>query len=326
MSFSYETKNELCKLPAQKLCCARAEAYGILLYCNTFSSTEVRIITENPHFAARLPKLFQRAFGVRFDRQPEAEQPRPNGAGRPGGEMSGQTGKLVFQILEQKKLDHIINTLGYDPRQNLVLHINFAMLEDECCRAAFLRGAFFGGGSVTDPIKRYHLEMTTSHLQASREMEVLLRECGYPPKSLSRNGSFITYFKQSDQIEDFLTLIGAPVAAMHIMSTKLEKDLRNSVNRRLNCDSANLDKAVQAAQEQLEAIRTLETANVLKDLPDKLKETAVLRLENPELTLSELAESFDPPVTKSCLNHRLRKLTGMAKAIKENKREEKENT
>lgn len=306
MSFSYETKNELCKLPAQKLCCARAEAYGILLYCNTFNSTEVRIITENPQFASRLPKLFQRAFGIRFDRQPEPEQ----------------AGKLVFQILDQKKLDHIINTLGYDPRQNLVLHINFAMLEDECCRAAFLRGAFFGGGSVTDPVKRYHLEMTSSHLQASREMEVLLRECGYPPKNIARNGSFITYFKQSDQIEDFLTLIGAPVAAMHIMSTKLEKDLRNSVNRRLNCDSANLDKAVQAAQEQLEAIRTLEAADVLKDLPDKLKQTAVLRLDNPELTLTELAESFDPPVTKSCLNHRLRKLTSMAKTIKEKKKEE----
>ena len=179
-------------------------------------------------------------------------------------------------------------------------------------------GAFFGGGSITDPMKRYHLEMTGSHQQASRELEVLLRECGYPPKNVARNGSFITYFKQSDQIEDFLTLIGAPVAAMNIMSTKLEKDLRNSVNRRLNCDSANLDKAVQAAQEQLEAIRTLDAANVLKDLPDKLKQTAVLRLENPELTLAELAESFSPPVTKSCLNHRLRKLTSMAKAIKEN--------
>ena len=258
MSFSFDTKNELCKLPVQKLCCARAEAYGILLYCNTFNSTEVRIITENPNFAARLPKLFQRAFGLRFDRQPE----------------EGTPGKLVFQITERKKLDHIINLLGYDPRQNLVLHINFGMLEEECCRAAFLRGAFFAGGSSTDPLKRYHLELTTSHLQASRELEVLLRECGYPPKSLARNGSFITYFKQSDQIEDFLTLIGAPVAAMKIMSAKLEKDLRNSVNRRLNCDSANLDKAVLAAQEQIEAIRKLERAGELKELPDKLKETA----------------------------------------------------
>ena len=299
MSFSFDTKNELCRLPVQKLCCARAEAYGILLYCNTFSSTEVRIITENPNFAARLPKLFHRAFGLRFDRQPEPDQP----------------GKMVFQITERKKLDHITNLLGYDPRQNLV-HINFAMLEEECCRASFLRGIFFAGGSVTDPLKRYHLELTTSHAQASRELDVLLRECGYPPKSVSRNGSFVTYFKQSDQIEDFLTLIGAPVAAMNVMSAKMEKDLRNSVNRRLNCDSANLDKAVLAAQEQMEAIRALQTAGLLDQLPDKLQMTAALRLENPELTLSELAEEFDPPVSKSCLNHRLRKLLELAKAVK----------
>jgi DNA-binding protein WhiA len=298
MSFSYDTKNELCKLSVQRLCCARAEAYGILLYCNTFNAAEIRIVTENPNFAERLPRLFQRAFGLKFDRQPEPEQTE---------------GKLVFQILEQSKLDHIINLLGYDPKQHMVLHINYGLLEEDCCRASFMRGIFFAGGSITDPLKRYHLELTTSHLQASRELEVLLRECGYPPKSVSRNGGFVTYFKQSDQIEDFLTMIGAPVAAMNIMSAKMEKDLRNSVNRRLNCDSANLDKAILAAQDQIEAIRRLETAGVLEKLPEKLRQTAELRVKNPELTLAELAEMFAPPVTKSCLNHRLRKLTDLAK-------------
>ena len=176
MSFSYEVKNELCRLEVQRHCCARAEAYGILLYCNTFNSGEVRIVTENPNFAARLPRLFQRAFRIQFDRRPEPDTP----------------GKLVFQITERKKLDHITNTLGFDPRQNLVLHINFALLEEECCRSAFLRGVFFAGGSITDPLKRYHLELTTSHGQVSRELEVLLRESGYPPKSVTRNGSFVT--------------------------------------------------------------------------------------------------------------------------------------
>ena len=301
MSFSFDTKNELCRLPVQRRCCAQAEAYGILLYCHTFSSSEVRIITENPNFAARLPRLFQRAFDLRFDRQPDLETER--------------TGKMIFQIRSREKLDHIIDLLGYDPRQSLALHINFAMVEEECCRASFLRGCFFAGGSITDPAKRYHLELTSSHLQASRELEVLLRESGYPPKSVSRNGSSVTYFKQSDQIEDFLTLIGAPAAAMRIMSTKVEKGIRNSVNRRLNCDSANLDKAVEAAQSQGAAIRKLEAAGRLKDLPDKLQETAALRLAHLELSLSELAETFDPPVTKSCLNHRLRKLVELAENL-----------
>lgn len=299
MSFSFDTKNELCKLPVQRLCCARAEAYGILLYCNTFGSTEVRIITENPNFSARLPKLFHRAFGLQFDRQPEPEQP----------------GKQVFQITQRSKLDHIINTLGFSPSQNLVLHINFALLEEECCRAAFLRGVFFAGGSLTDPLKRYHLELATSHLQVSRELDALLQECGFVPKSVVRNGNYVTYFKQSEHIEDFLTLIGAPVASMDVMTAKLEKDLRNSVNRRLNCDSANLDKTVEAAHEQLSAIRCLSERGLMEQLPDKLQQTAALRLENPELTLSELAEEFDPPVTKSCLNHRLRKLMELAKDL-----------
>lgn len=303
MSFSFDTKNELCRLPVQRRCCAQAEAYGILLYCHTFSSSEVRVITENPNFAARLPRLFHRAFDLRFDRQPELDR------------EAGQTGKMIFQIRSQEKLDRIIDLLGYDPRQSLALHINFAMLEEECCRASFFRGCFFAGGSITDPAKRYHLELTSTHLQASRELEVLLRESGYPPKSVARNGSSVTYFKQSDQIEDFLTLIGAPSAAMRIMSTKVEKGIRNSVNRRLNCDSANLDKAVEAAQSQGAAIRRLEAAGRLRELPDKLQETAALRLEYPELSLSELAEVFDPPVTKSCLNHRLRKLMELAEGL-----------
>ena len=115
----------------------------------------------------------------------------------------------------------MIDALGYAPAQNLVLHINFGLLEEECCRASFLRGVFFAGGSVTDPLKRYHLELATSHLQVSRELEALLRDNGFPPKGLSRNGSYITYFKQSDQIEDFLTLVGAPVAAMAALLTSV---------------------------------------------------------------------------------------------------------
>lgn len=296
MSFSFETKIELCRLPVQRLCCARAEAYGILLYCNTFNGAEVRIVTENDSLALRLPRLFHRAFSLSFDRLPQPEQP----------------GKQVFQITERKKLEHIVNLLGYDPEQNPVLHINFGMMEEECCRASFLRGVFFAGGSITDPFKRYHLELATSHAQVARELDALLQDCGFRPKDIARSGSFVTYFKQSEHIEDFLTLIGAPVAAMNVMSAKVEKDLRNSVNRKLNCDSANLDKAVEASQEQMEAIRKLIRAGLMEQLPDKLQQTAAARLENPELNLSELAGEFDPPITKSCLNHRLRKMMELA--------------
>ena len=194
----------------------------------------------------------------------------------------------------------------------MALHVNFGILEESHCRTAFLRGAFLAGGSVTDPEKGYHLELATSHYNVSRETPALMQEAGFTIKSTTRNSNYILYFKQSDHIEDFLTAIGAPVAAMEVMNAKVEKNLRGSVNRRVNCDAANLDKVVAAAQEQIEAIRILQERGSLTGLPDKLREAASLRTDHPELTLAQLAELCDPPVTKSCLNHRLRKLVELS--------------
>ena len=297
-SFAGKVKNELCRVPVQRLCCARAEAYGVLLYGNTFSPTEVRLITESADFAARLPRLFQRAFGLKFDRLPEEER-----------------GKLIFGITDRSKLDRIINQLGYDPRQNLVLHVNFGLLEDECCRTAFLRGAFLAGGSVTDPEKRYHLELDTGHAQASREVAALLTEMGFLPHSVRRGGSSVIYFKQSEHIEDLLTTIGAPAAAMDIMTAKVDKEIRNGANRAMNCDMANVNKTIDAALEQKNAIQRLQENGRLERLPEKLRQTALLRLQSPEMSLSQLAEKCDPPVTKSCMNHRMRKLLEEAKKL-----------
>ena len=297
-SFAGKVKNELCRVPVQRLCCARAEAYGVLLYGNTFSPTEVRLITESADFAARLPRLFQRAFGLKFDRLPEEER-----------------GKLIFGITDRSKLDRIINQLGYDPRQNLVLHVNFGLLEDECCRTAFLRGAFLAGGSVTDPEKRYHLELDTGHAQVSREVAALLTEMGFLPHSVRRGGSSVIYFKQSEHIEDLLTTIGAPAAAMDIMTAKVDKEIRNGANRAMNCDMANVNKTIDAALEQKNAIQRLQENGRLERLPEKLRQTALLRLQYPEMSLSQLAEKCDPPVTKSCMNHRMRKLLEEAKKL-----------
>ena len=298
MSFSSNVKAELCRPPISRRTEALAEAYGVLLYGNTFSPTEVRLITESADFAARLPRLFQRAFGLKFDRLPEEER-----------------GKLIFGITDRSKLDRIINQLGYDPRQNLVLHVNFGLLEDECCRTAFLRGAFLAGGSVTDPEKRYHLELDTGHAQASREVAALLTEMGFLPHSVRRGGSSVIYFKQSEHIEDLLTTIGAPAAAMDIMTAKVDKEIRNGANRAMNCDMANVNKTIDAALEQKNAIQRLQENGRLECLPEKLRQTALLRLQYPEMSLSQLAEKCDPPVTKSCMNHRMRKLLEEAKKL-----------
>ncbi len=296
MSFSTQVKAELCRAPISRKCCAQAEAYGVLLYCSLSTPAEVRITTESPEFAARLPQLFQKAFQVRFDRLPA------EGAG-----------KRIFSITQPDKLSALWSVFGHDPAEALVHHINYAVLEEDHCRTAFLRGAFLAGGSVTDPAKRYHLELATSHLSVSRELHALLLEMGFSPKESRRKANAITYFKQSDAIEDVLTAMGAPLAAMELMNAKAEKDLRGSINRRVNCDAANLDKAVDAAQGQIEAIYKLEERGMLENLPDKLKEAVDLRMAHPELTLSQLAELCDPPVSKSAFNHRLRKLMELAK-------------
>ena len=296
MSFSSDVKTELCRAGSDRLCCARAEAYGALLYGNTFTPREVRVITESGSFASRLPVLLDRAFGLVFDRLPGA------------GER-----KYVFQLTDAEKIHRIIDAFGFDARQSPVLHINFGLLEEECCRAAFLRGAFLAGGSVTEPSKRYHLELVTSHAQASRELAALLTDMGRQPRQTARGGCQVTYFKSSVQIEQLLAVMGAPESAGALVIARAEKRLRNGVNRRVNCEAANLDKAVNAAQEQLEAIRRLYELDRVGGLPAQLKETIILRETYPELTLRELAEEFEPPVTKSCLQHRLRKLVELSR-------------
>ena len=294
MSFALEVKSELCRTPLSRRCCAQAEAYGVLLYCNTFHAEQARIVTEHEAFAQRLPLLFKKAFKLTFDRFPQ------------GG------GKQTFSIENPAKLAVLHQAFGSDLRA-LALHLNFAMVEEACCRSALLRGAFLAGGSVTDPRKGYHLELATSHHSVSREVLALMRELDQEPKSAQRKGNAVIYFKQSEKIEDFLTCIGAPLAAMEVMNAKLERDLRGKVNRRVNCDAANLDKAVEAAMSQVEAIRRLEGSGTLVTLPDKLREAAALRLAHPEDTLAQLAQRCDPPITKSALNHRLRKLVELGK-------------
>jgi len=298
VSFSSAAKAEVCRYIPQKHCCALAECFGILLYCNCFHDDGIKIITESRDFAYILPKLFKKAFDVLFDSYPSLASP----------------GKLVFQIWDQDKIAHIMGSFGFSPGDTLALHVNYPVVEEECCKAAFLRGAFLAGGSVTDPEKGYHLELSTTHQSVARETNLLIRESmAFPPKLASRGGGQVLYFKQSEQIADFLTYLGAHVAAMGIMETRLEKELNNKVNRRCNCDDANISKVVEAAQEQLAAIRILKEAGLLENLPEKMKQAALARENNPSASLSELAAMMEPAITKPAMNNRMKKLVQLAK-------------
>lgn len=296
MSFSADAKAEICRQRIERPCCAVAEAYGVLMYCNTFSSGLIRISTSSPDFSLRLPKLFSRAFGLEFDVLP------PEGA----------SGRRSFMISGEEKILRVFDTFGIDAASSVALHVNFALLENDCCRAAFARGAFLAGGSVTDPEKRYHLELSTSHRSAARETCSILQELGFQPGESSRGANTLLYFKQSDVIADFLTAAGAPVTALGVMTAKVDKEMNNKITRQINCDSANADKTVSAAQEQIDAIRRYSAKYGLDSLPDALRDAALLRITNPEASLSDLSRLSIPPVTKSCLSHRLKKIISLA--------------
>ena len=298
ISFSGAAKAEVCRVFPQQPCCALAECFGILLYCNSFSADNIKIITESREFAQILPALFKKAFNVSFDIFPSLEAP----------------GKLTFQICDDEKIARIMDCCGFDAADTVALHVNLPLVEDDCCKAAFLRGAFLAGGSVTDPGKGYHMEIATTHKSVALETWVLMRELGSKNmKSANRSGGTVLYLKQSDLISDFLTFLGAPVAGMGIITAKLEKELNNKVNRRCNCDDANASKVVEAAQEQLAAIRTLEELGLVEKLPVKLRQAVIARKNHPYSALSELAEMMDPPITKPAMNHRLKRLVEYAK-------------
>lgn len=298
ISFSSAAKAEICRVLPQKKCCALAQCFGILLFCNSFSAKGVRIITESREFAQNLPKLFKKAFGITFDSIPDENAP----------------GKLVFQITDDEKLAVVMSAYGFDVNDTLALHVNLPIVEDDCCKSAFLRGAFLAGGSVTDPVKGYHMEITTTHKSVAKETDALIRESlDFAPKTAQRGGGQVLYLKQSELISDLLTFLGAPVAAMGIMEARLEKELNNKVNRRCNCDDANTSKVVEAAQEQLSAIRILRDRGVVAKLPAKLQQAIAAREQNPEASLTELASMMEPAITKPAMNHRLKKIVELAK-------------
>ena len=297
-TFSAGAKAEIAKVFPLKRCCALAEAFGILLFCNSFGTDGIRIITESREFAAMLPKLFRKAFDVSFDQQPDPELP----------------GKQVFQVFDHRKMDRILEDCGFDRDSVMAMHINLPVVEEECCRAAFLRGAFLAGGSVTDPAKHYQIEISTTHASVARESYLLFHDImGFYPKMTTRNGTQVLYLKQSEQISDLLTFLGAPLAAMGIMEARLEKEMNNRVNRCCNCDDANTSKVVEAAQEQLTAIRILQEKGLADSLPEKLRQAMEARLRNPEASLTELAAMMEPPISKPAMNHRLQKLVQRSK-------------
>jgi len=296
-SFSSIVKDELCKHPIKKTCCAIAESYGILLFCHTFSRSEIRIVSTHRGFAERTAQLFQRAFKV-----------------NPSLTLGEDGGRSTLLITNRQDIQKIMVKCGYDTVGFVSLHLNPWILEKDCCLASFFRGIFLSGGSIVSPEKKCHLELTNTHMAASREVSALLTDHDLRCGTSTRQNSVVIYIKAGESIEDFLTLCGAPVSAMKLMQEKMLKAIRNNINRQNNFADANMDKAIDASVEQRVAIKKLSACGMLSTLDEGLQQIASLRNENPEASLTDLAELSG--ISRSGVYHRLRKLCALASTLK----------
>ncbi len=313
MSFASTVKAELIEksvlartMGGMKPCCIEAEMYGIFLFCRDFGTKAICIKTEHEDVANLFCDYAEMITGT----APNVEY------------LSSGKYKITVKGAEERRLllDHFGHTGAEVTRR-----MNRANVENDCCVAALLRGAFLSCGTVTDPEKDYHLEFVMSHKVLSNDLKKLISEITiaddtgniieFRPKYVERRGVHVIYFKDGEQVENLLTYMGASDAVLEIMGTRMYKDMRNKVNRKVNFENANSSRAFDAAYNQIEAIRYIEETQGLGYLPDDLRELATLRLENEDYTLKDLADNLKEPMSKSGVNYRLGKILEIAEGL-----------
>ena len=221
------------------------------------------------------------------------------------------------KILQTLKL---IDDTG-EIREDLSLVSN-RIIQSSCCKRAFIRGAYLAAGSMSDPNKSYHFEIVCATMPKAEQLKQLIAAFGLEARVVQRKRHYVVYLKEGSGIVDILNVMEAHVSLMQLENVRIVKEMRNSINRRVNCETANISKTVSAAVKQMEDIRLIEETTGLYQLPDTLRELAELRLQNPDASLVVLGSMLNPPVGKSGVNHRLRKLAQMADEIRENKEEQ----
>lgn len=295
MTFSTETKNALCKVTSETWCCKRSELAALVCFAASHRRGVLKFNIENKNIADRIRALVQE---VTLTDRVCLQAPKKDG-GWYTVSVEGEDAKSLLRAVGVKD----------------TLEPNDLRLDIECCAASFLRGAFLGGGSVADPEKNYHIEFVTTNPKVADFLTELLAACGYIAGLAVRKNHFVVYMKDSEAIAELLGRIGAGMTMMDFYNIKIEREVRNRVNRQMNCDSANLTKTMNAAQRQIAAIQKIERIIGLEALPPQLAEMAAVRMENPELSLQELAATLSPPIGKSGANHRLAKLLEIADSL-----------
>lgn len=312
MSFSTQTKDELARIIPEKTCCQLAELAALIRMDGTITINPEQgvgfyIRTENAAIARKIFKLAKEIFNFEIEIRVEKRT------------RLKKNNIYIIAFAHRSQMNTYLKTLGVlNDDATISYVIKKSLVRTSCCRRAYLRGAFLGAGSVNKPEGNYHLEIITGSLEYARSLAALMNK--YPDiqaKVGSRKKLHFVYLKESEQIVAFLNIIGAHQALLNFENIRIVKGMRNQVNRLVNCETANLNKTVNASLKQVENIKLINELIGLDKLPLRLQDIARLRLENPDVSLKELGELMDPPVGKSGVNHRMRKIEEISEDLKQ---------
>lgn len=300
MSFASDLKDELCKEVPEEESALHALLYGFLLFSYKFRADEISFSVLHEPTARLFAEALMTHCGV-----PAKITFKER--------VRGTLYKVCIEKASERRkvMDAFYHVPG-EPH----MRINRANIENEEDVRYFLRGAYLVCGSLTNPEKDYHCEFDVSYMNLCKDLSALIGEVLAQPKSTIRRGSYMVYYKESENIEDLLTYIGAPMSAVELMNIKIIKDIKNRVNRRMNCDNANLDKTLNASFQQVQDIKYIFDVKGNTFLSEELRTVAEIRLENPDMSLRELGESVEPPLSRSGVNHRLKRIGEIAAEIR----------
>lgn len=313
MSFSGKVKEELSGKDAGSRHCRIAEITAILTLCGNISISArdhycIRIQTENLSVARKCFTLIQKTFKMVCDVSVRVNPEKKNAI----YSVVVCRHEDALRVLKAAKL--LDGSGGISEELSLMRN---SVVSQTCCKYAFLRGAFLAAGSMSDPKGAYHFEIVCATREKARQLQDVMCSFSLAPKIVERKKNFVVYLKEGDQIAEALGMMGASGALMELENIRIWKEMRNSVNRQVNCETANLNKTVSAAVKQVEDIRLIQSVKGLDYLSEGLQEIALLRLENQDATLQELSDMLSCPIGKSGVNHRLRKLSGIAGRLRE---------
>lgn len=300
MTFSARVKNELCKASRPFDAASFCLLYGMLLFSRNFKLSEISFHTENGNISELVYDMLVQNFGCAVDVEFSGTDKKEN---------------IILKVPEECDRKAILTWFGHLKKDEINLRINKDLLKTQEDAKSFLKGAFIACGTVTDPQNGYHLEFCVPYMNLSKclfEVLTSLKNVPLKVKSTTRKGVFVVYIKDSSDITDFLTYIGAPLCAMDFMQIKMVKEVRNYVNRTTNFEAANISKTAAAATAQIDAIKKMKKAGKFNCLADDFRELANLRLKNPEMSLRELGKNLSTPLTRSGVNHKMKKLLSMS--------------